>query len=127
MGQPEPTFPTAEQRFLLDQPPATPTCRGFGSLSQQLNDDVGTQPLVEEPPSAALHGLLDMDQIWGADVGQTDSSAVLPTGEVIETSPWTRSEVNSSSDAGYGVDLGGFGMEVDLSTLLDGWEGFANV
>ena len=127
MGQSEPTFPIAEQCHVLDQQPAAPTCGGFGSLSQQLNEDVGTQPIVEEPPSAALHGLLDMNQIWGADVGQPDSSVVLPTGEVIERSPWTGSEVNSSSDVGYGVDLGGFGMEVDLSALLDGWEGFENV
>jgi hypothetical protein len=131
MQQSEPTFPMVEQCYVLDQPPAAPTCGGFGSLSQQLNEDVGTQPIVEEPPSAALHGLIDIDQFWGADVGQPDSSVALPTGEVIERSPWTGTEVNSSSDVGYGVDLGGFGMEafgqVDLSALLDGWEGFANV
>ena len=133
MGQSELTFPMAEQSCGLDQPPAIlPTCGGFDSLSQQRNENAGPKPSPEEPPSAALQGLLGIDQIWGMDVGQPESSLTLPTGEVIERSPWTGSEVlNSSSGVGCGVGLGGMGMEtfgqVDLGALLDGWEGFANL
>jgi hypothetical protein len=133
----EPMFPMVQQSSGLDQPQATlPTCGGFNSLLQQQNDseNVVPQPIVEEPPSAALQGLLDIDQIWGMDVCQPDSSLsrTLLAGEVIERSPWAGSDVlNSSSGVGYDVDLGGVGMEalgqVDLSALLDGWEGFADM
>jgi hypothetical protein len=135
--QSEPMFPMVEQSCGLDQSPAVlPTCGGFNSLSQQRNDleNVVPQPIVEEPPSAALQGLLDIDQIWGMDVCQPDSSLTRtpPAGEVIERSPWAGSDVlNPSSGVGYDVDLGGVGMEalgqVDLSALLDGWEGFADM
>jgi hypothetical protein len=128
----EPTFLVAERSCGLDQP----TCGGFNSLSQQRSDSENAEPrlIVEEPPSTALPGLLDIDQIWGMDVCQLESSLAqtLPAGEVIETSPWAGSDVlNTSSGVGYDVDLGGVGMEafgqVDLSAVLDGWEGFADV
>ena len=135
--QSEPMFPRVEQSRGLDQSPAVlSTYGGFNSLLQQRNDseNVVAQPIVEEPPSAALQGLLDIDQIWGMDVCQPDSSLTrtLPAGEVIERSPWAGSDVlNSSSGVGFDVDLGGVGMEafgqVDLSALLDGWEGFADM
>jgi hypothetical protein len=132
MGQSEPAFLMVEQSCGLDQPqvPATLTmCGGFDSLSQQRKGNAAPQPVVEEPPSAALQGLLDIDQILGVDVGQPESSLTLPTEEGGhrggQRSPWTGSEIlNPSSSVGYGVDLGGAGMEafgqVDLSALLDG-------
>ena len=133
----EPTFLMLEQSCGLDQPPATlPTCGGFNSLSQPRSDseNAGPQLNVEEPPSTALQGLLDIDRIWGMDVCQPESSLAQTflAGEVIERSPWAGSEVlNTSSDVGYDADLGGSGIEafgqVDLSALLDGWEGFADM
>lgn len=87
MGQSEPAFLMVEQSCGLDQPqvPATLTmCGGFDSLSQQRKGNAAPQPVVEEPPSAALQGLLDIDQILGVDVGQPESSLTLPTEEVIE-------------------------------------------
>jgi hypothetical protein len=133
----ESTFLMLEQSCGLDQPPATlAMCGGFNSLSQPRSDSENAEPqlIVEEPPSTALQGLLDIDQIWGMDVCQPESSLAqrLPAWEVIERSPWAGSEVlNTSSDVGYDVDLGGAGMEafgqVDLSALLDGWEGFADM
>ena len=133
----EPTFLMLEQSCGLDQPPATlPTCGGFNSLSQPRSDSENAEPqlIVEEPPSIALQGLLDIDRIWGMDVCQPESSLAqtLLVGEVIERSPWARSEVlNTPSDVGYDVDLSGAGIEafgqVDLSALLDGWEGFADM
>ena len=120
---------------MLDQQPATlPTWGGSTSLLQQRNDseNAETQLIVEEPPSTALQGLLNIDQIWGMDVCQSGSSLTLQAGEVIERSPRTGSDfLGPSSGVGCDVDLGGVGMEalgqVDLSALLDGWEGFADM
>ena len=131
----EPTFPT-DPSCGLDQPPETlAMCgRGFNAPSQQRNGSENAEPqlIVEEPPSTALQGLLDIDQIWGMDVCQSESSSTLPAGEVIEMSPWTGSDIlNPSSGVGCDVDLGGVGMEafgqVDLGALLDSWEGFADM
>ena len=85
--------------------------------------------MVEDPPSAALGGPLDLDHIFGGEVSQ-QSSLTLPTGEVVERSLWPGSQdLNSSSSVGYGVDLSGVGTEafsqVDLGALFGGWEGFA--
>ena len=134
----EPTSTMVEPSCGLDQPPETlAMCgRGFNAPSQQRNGSENAEPqlIVEEPPSTALQGLLDIDQIWGMDVCQSRSecSFTLPAGEVIERSPWTGSDVlNPSSGVGCDVDLGGVGMEafgqVDLGALLDSWEGFADM
>ena len=133
--QPEPTFLMVQQSCVLDQQPATlPTWGGSNSLMQQRNNSENAEPgqIVEEPPSTGLQGLLNIDQICGMDICQSGSSLTLPAGEVIERSPWTGSDVlGPSSGVGCDVDLGCVGMEVlgqvDLSALLDGWEGFADM
>ena len=111
----------------------------FDSLSQQRSDSENSENsetwlIVDESPSTALQGLLSMGQIWGIDLCQPGSSLArtLPAGEVIERSPWAESEVmNPSSSVGYDVGLHSVEMEafgqVDLSALLDGWEGFADM
>ena len=134
MEQSEPTF-SVEQSCGPDQPSATlPTYGGFDELVQQRNENAEPEPIVEDPPSAVLQGLLNTDHtsIWGMEVGQPESSLTLPIREVIESSPWTGSEdMNSSSSVGYGVDLGGVVTEafgqVDLGSLFDSWESFAEL
>src|SRR5712691_10832888 len=80
MEQSEPTFPMAEQSCGLDQPLATlPAYGGFDGLLQQRNENAEPEPIVEDPPSAALEGLLDLDHIWGGEVGQSESSLAPPT------------------------------------------------
>jgi len=133
----EPAFPVVEQSCGLDQPSATsPTYGGFDALIRQRNENAEPEPIVEDPPSAVLQGLLNIDHtsIWGVEVGQpgNSESLTLPTREVIERSAWTGSEdLNSSSSFGYGVDLGSVGTEafgqVDLGSLLDGWESFSEL
>ena len=133
--QPEPTFPMVQQSCVLDQQPATqPTWGGSNSLLRQRSDseNAESQLIVEEPPSTALQGLLDIDQIWEMDVCQLESSLTLPAGEVIERPPWAGSDVlTPPSGVGCDVDLGGVRMEafgqVDLGAFLDGWEGFADM
>ena len=133
----EPTFPVVERSCGLDQPSAIlPTYGGFDSLIQQRNENAEPEPIVEDPPSAVLQGLFNTDHtsIWAVEVGQPESSEslTLPTREVIERSPWVGSgDLDSCSSVGYGVDLGGLGTDafgqVDLGSLLDGWEGFAEL
>ena len=136
MAQAEPS-PMMEQSCVLDQPSATlPTYGGFDGLVQQRNEKAEPEPVVEDPPSTVLQGLFNIDHtsIWGVEVGQpeTSESLTLPTREVIERSPWVGSgNLDSCSSVGYGVDLGGVGTgafgQVDLGSLLDGWEGFAEL
>jgi len=135
MEQSELVFPMVEQSCGLDPPLATlPTYGVFDALVQQRNDNAEPEVIVEDPPSAVLQGLLNIDHtsIWGVEVGQLDSSLTPPTRDVIERSPWTGPEdLNSSSSFGYDVDLGSIGTEafgqVDLGSLLDGWESFSEL
>ena len=123
----------AEQSHGIDQSPASrPAYGGSDAPLQQQNENTEPEPVVEDPPSAILEGLLDLNHIRGGEVSRPESSLTLPTGEVIERSLWPGSQdLNSSSSVEYGVDFCGIGTEtfsqVDLGALFDGWEGFSEL
>jgi len=132
MEQLETEFPMAEKYYELGQPPASlPTHEGLEEPFQPQNENAKPEPVVDEPPSATLDCLLDLEHILGAEARQPENSVTPPTWEVIERSPWVGSlGSNGLSTVGDGQNLGASGTgtfgEFDISDF-NGWEEFARL
>ena len=132
MEQPETEFPMAELYSEIGQPPASlPTHEGLEELLQLQNENAKPEPVVDEPPSATLDCLLDLEHILGAEARQPENSVTPPTWEVIERSPWVGSQnSNGLSTVGDGQNLGASGTEnfgeFDMSDF-NSWEEFAKL
>jgi len=132
MEQPDPAFLMAGQLCELDESPASvPMFEELDAL-QQRDENVGPVPNVEEPPSAVLQGLLGLEHSWCVEESQTRNSWTPPTQEDIERLVCTLSnDANGPSELGDGAAWGGVGTgsaaQFDFGTLLDGWEGFAEM
>jgi len=131
MEQFETEFPMAEQYHEIGQPAAgLPTHEGLEELLQPQNENAKPKPVVDEPPSATLDYLLDLEHILGAEARQPENS-VTPTWEVIERSPWVGSQnSNGLSTVGDGQNLGASGTETfgefDMSDF-NSWDEFAKL
>jgi len=132
MEQPEAAFLVAGQFCELDESLASvPMFEELEALPQR-DENVRPEPNFEEPPSAVLQGLLDLEHSWCVEASQTINSWTPPTQEDIERSVCAFSnDPNGPSELGDGAAWGGGGTGVatqfDFGTLLDGWEGFTEL